>query len=186
MTSTPRPTRTRSVRLLTIGVAASGLCLAGAGLAVATNAAGPAEPRPDLVAAYEAATEGADFSEMPADYTEEQYRSFWTSGYTAEDLSALKALWSVDETEAKARAGQALLDGAALPFAPGTHASTEPSAETLAEVDAFFAAGYTVDDVAQLAELWGTETVETKARAGQLLIDGQTVPVAPSGTPAGA
>ncbi|MET0434022.1 MAG: hypothetical protein ABW025_07630 [Cellulomonas sp.] len=37
MTSTTRPARSRSIRLLTIGVAASGLCLAGAGLAV-TNA----------------------------------------------------------------------------------------------------------------------------------------------------
>ena len=185
MTSTTRPTRTRSIRLLTIGVAASGLCLAGAGLAAATNAF-TVEPRPDLVAEYEATTEGSDFSEMPADYTEEQYRAFWTSGYTLEDLTALQELWSVDETEAKARAGQAVLDGTALPFAPGTHQYEEPSAETVAAIDAVFAAGYTGEDLAELAELWSTDVVETKARAGQLLLDGQTVPVAPSGTPAGA
>lgn len=185
MTSTTRPTRSRSVRLLTIGVAASGLCLAGAGLAAATGAF-TVEPRPELVAEFDAANEGTDFSEMPADYTEEQYRAFWTSGYTAEDLVALEQLWSVDETEAKARAGQAVLDGAALPFAPGTHATPELSPDALAAIDAFFAAGYTGEDVAELADLWSTDTVETKARAGQLLIDGQTVPVAPSGTPAGA
>lgn len=185
MTSTTRPARSRSIRLLTIGVAASGLCLAGAGLAVATNAF-TVEPRPDLVAEFDAANEGTDFSEMPTDYTEEQYRAFWTSGYTPEDLAALEDLWSVDETEAKARAGQAVLDGGELPFAPGTHATPELSAETLAAIDAFFAAGYTGEDVAELADLWSTDTVETKARAGRLLVDGQTVPVAPSGTPAGA
>lgn len=38
MTRTTRPGRTRSIRLLTIGAAASGLCLAGAGLAAAAGA----------------------------------------------------------------------------------------------------------------------------------------------------
>lgn len=185
MTSSTRPTRSRSIRLVTIGVAASGLCLAGAGLAAAAGAF-TVEPRPELVAEFDAANEGTDFSEMPADYSEEQYRAFWTSGYTLEDLTALQELWSVDEMEAKARAGQAVLDGAALPFAPGTHQYEEPSDETVAAIDAFFAAGYVGEDVAELAALWNTDTVETKARAGQLLLDGQTVPVEPSGIPAGA
>lgn len=186
MTSTTRPARSRSIRLLTIGAAASGLCLAGAGLAAATNAAGPADSRPDLVAEYEAATEGTDFGGMTADYTEQQYGAFWSSGYTLEDLAALEELWSVDEIEAKARVGQALLDGGELPFTPGTHTTPEPSPETLAAIDAVFAAGYTGEDLSELADLWSTDVVETKVRAGQLLIDGQTVPVAPSGTPAGA
>lgn len=43
--------------------------------------------------------------------------------------------------------------------------------------------GYTVEDRAALEVLWNSDPVETKARAGQMLLDGQTPPVAPSGVP---
>ncbi|WP_243882240.1 hypothetical protein [Cellulomonas dongxiuzhuiae] len=36
-----------------------------------------------------------------------------------------------------------------------------------------------MEDVTALEELWGTDTTETKARAGQLLLDGRKPPVAP-------
>ena len=44
-------------------------------------------------------------------------------------------------------------------------------------VDAFWAAGYTSEDVATLGELWHTDPFETKAKAGQLLLDGQPLPL---------
>ena len=40
-------------------------------------------------------------------------------------------------------------------------------------------AGYTYDDAVALAALWSTDVADTKAQAGGLLLDGQTLPVAP-------
>ncbi|QCB92472.1 hypothetical protein [Cellulomonas shaoxiangyii] len=69
--------------------------------------------------------------------------------------------------------------------APATDAP--PAVEyTPAQYDAFWDAGYTYDDALALAALWGTEIIETKARAGQALLDGQTLPVAPGSTVAGS
>ena len=45
--------------------------------------------------------------------------------------------------------------------------------------DAFWDAGYYMEDANALAELWHVELVEAKGRAGQLLLDGLPVPVAP-------
>ena len=44
-------------------------------------------------------------------------------------------------------------------------------------------AGYTQAQYDTLSALWNSDATETKAHAGQLILDGQTVPVAPSGTP---
>lgn len=44
--------------------------------------------------------------------------AFWAAGHTYEEAVALAELWDVDSWEAKARAGQLLLDGAALPVLP--------------------------------------------------------------------
>ncbi|QGQ18250.1 hypothetical protein GC089_01925 [Cellulomonas sp. JZ18] len=64
-------------------------------------------------------------------------------------------------------------------------APADPAAEYTAEqYDAFWGAGYTVEDAEALAALWGTEITETKARAGQALLDGQTLPVAPGSSTA--
>ncbi|WP_028045773.1 hypothetical protein [Cellulomonas sp. URHE0023] len=45
--------------------------------------------------------------------------------------------------------------------------------------DAFWGAGYYMEDAFALADLWHVELLEAKGRAGQLLLDGQTVPIAP-------
>ncbi|MDC7121100.1 hypothetical protein OMK64_06075 [Cellulomonas fimi] len=45
--------------------------------------------------------------------------------------------------------------------------------------DAFWAAGYHMEDADALAELWQVSVLEAKGRAGQMLLDGQPVPVAP-------
>ena len=59
-----------------------------------------------------------------------------------------------------------------------------PEGYDQARYEAFWGAGYTYDDVLALDRLWNTDDTETKARAGQMLLDGQTPPLAPSGTPA--
>jgi len=44
-------------------------------------------------------------------------------------------------------------------------------------------AGYTAEDVTALNSLWHTDSITTKARAGQLILDHHRVPVAPHGKP---
>jgi hypothetical protein len=45
--------------------------------------------------------------------------------------------------------------------------------------DAFWGAGYWMEDANALADLWHVNVLEAKGRAGQLLLDGQPVPIAP-------
>ncbi|MDQ0372632.1 hypothetical protein [Cellulomonas humilata] len=50
---------------------------------------------------------------------------------------------------------------------------------TQERADAFWGAGYYMEDADALADLWHVDLLEAKGRAGQLLLDGQPVPVAP-------
>ncbi|WP_258723651.1 hypothetical protein [Cellulomonas sp. NS3] len=198
----PEPTsltefRRRGGRVVVAGVVTSALAVAGAGAAAA------ADPYSDVARAVEnvAQAVGIDWSAMPPGYTREQYDAFWGAGYTPEDVDALAALWSTGTTETKARAGQMLLDGLVPPVAEGTAPAdgtapsdgtapaegyAEPLDPSATEDDraraAFWDAGYTLEDVEALNALWSSESLETKARAGRLLLDGEPVPVAPGGT----
>lgn len=179
-TTTPTGAHRRPIRLVAVGLAATTLCVAGAGFAAAAN------PGTGFARAVEGAVQavGIDWSAMPENYSQEQYESFWGAGYSAQDVEELSALWGTADTETKARAGQLLLDGQPVPVTPS--GPEDPSAVqiTAEQVDAFFGAGYDGTDVDELSALWGTEFSETKARAGQLLLDGQPLPIEPGGTPA--
>ena len=70
--------------------------------------------------------------------------------------------------------------------AVGIDWSVMPEGYTQAQYEAFWNAGYTYDDVLALDQLWNTDDTQTKARAGQMILDGQTLPLAPSGAPASA
>jgi hypothetical protein len=64
--------------------------------------------------------------------------------------------------------------------------SANPPADTQADQDraAFFAAGYTYNDAVALGNLWhDSDPWQVKADAGQKLIDGQTLPIAPGSSP---
>lgn len=180
MNATPTTgSRRTPLRLVAVGLAATTLCVAGAGLAAAAN------PGTGFARAVEGAVQavGIDWSAMPENYSQAQYEAFWGAGYGAQDVAELSALWGTADTETKARAGQLLLDGQPVPVAPS--GTEEPPAVVSPEQsDAFFGAGYGPDDVDELSALWGTEFLETKARAGQLLLDGEPLPVEPVGTPA--
>ncbi|UZN01981.1 hypothetical protein [Cellulomonas sp. S1-8] len=63
--------------------------------------------------------------------------------------------------------------------AVGIEWSAMPDGYTREQYEAFWGAGFETEDINALAELWGTDTTETKARAGQMLLDGDVVPVAP-------
>lgn len=191
-------TRSRRRRNVAIGVIAATLTVAGVGggvaIAAPESAAGQA-----LGAALDEL--GVDWSGMPEGYTKDQYLAFWGAGYTPEDVQELQDLWGTDLTETKARAGQMILDGETVPVPPsGTPEGegaeptsdpgdglegTEPAGDE-ALYTAALNAGYTVDDIDALAALWGTEWMETKARVGRAVIDGQTLPVAPGSSVAGS
>ncbi|MDR7383041.1 hypothetical protein [Promicromonospora iranensis] len=156
------------------GVVASTLGVVGAGAAAAAN------PYTGFAAAVDGVAQavGVEWSAMPDGYTREQHDAFWGAEYTAGDLVALRDLWNVDSLEAKARAGQLILDGNAVPVAPGSHGSDEELRfPTVAEQDAFREAGYTYEDAKRLADLWQVGADEAKARAGDMLLDGETPPL---------
>jgi hypothetical protein len=157
--------------------------------AAATGAAAAANPYSDVARTAEkvAKTIGIEWSAMPKGYTRGQYEAFWGAGYTADNVDTLSHLWKLDPIETKARAGQMLLDGRTPPVKPGDSdpsPSFPPSTSaggTQAEYDAFWGAGYTPENLAKLDELWKTDSLETKARAGRMILDGKMPPVAPSG-----
>jgi len=159
--------------------------------AAATGAAAAANPYSDVARTAEkvAKTIGIEWSAMPKGYTRGQYEAFWGAGYTADNVDTLSDLWKLDPIETKARAGQMLLDGRTPPVKPGApasqHSASNPSSNsggaTQAAYDAFWAAGYNQESLAKLNELWKTDSLETKARAGKMILDGKTPPVAPSG-----
>ena len=181
-TATRRP---RSGRFLAVGIAAASLTVICAGVATAVAPLAPATPTP-TAAAQPANT---DWSAMPAGYTRAQYEAFWGAGYTPEDVTALSDLWKSDSTQTKARAGQMILDGDVLPVAPSP-AVVQSSADDLstpkagdqAKYDAFWSAGYTSANLTKLNDLWKSGSFDTKARAGEMILEGKSLPVAPSGT----
>ena len=155
------------------GVVASALGVVGAGAAAAAN------PFTGFAAAVDgvAVAVGVDWSSMPDGYTRDQYDAFWGAGYTSADLAALKDLWQTGSLEIKARAGQMILDGEPVPVAPGTFPDEESRTASMDEFDAFRDAGYTADDAEELARLWQVDMGEAKARAGDMLLDGETPPL---------
>lgn len=76
------------------------------------------------------------------------------------------------------------VEGAAR--AVGVEWTAMPAGYTREQYEAFWGAGYTSDDVVALADLWQTDATTAKARAGQLVLDGAPVPVAPAEAGPGA
>lgn len=167
------PFSRRAGTIAVTGVVVSALGVVGAGAAAAAN------PYTEFAATVDGVAHavGVDWSSMPDGYSREQYEAFWGADYSAEDQMKLEEIWSVDSTEAKARAGQLILDGKELPFEPGAYTTPELSAAEAAATHAFIDAGYTTDDVEALRDLWGTGFVETKVRAGRMLLDGEPLPL---------
>ncbi|PUB23894.1 hypothetical protein C8K30_11033 [Promicromonospora sp. AC04] len=165
------PFARRAGTIAVTGVVVSALGVVGAGAAAAAN------PYTEFAAAVDGVAHavGVDWSSMPDGYTREQYDAFWGAEYTAADLEELRDLWNVDSLEAKARAGQMILDGETPPVAP------DPTKEVPfldpADQEVFREAGYTIEDAQQLAELWQIDIYEAKARAADMLLDGETPPV---------
>ncbi|WP_188079073.1 hypothetical protein [Actinotalea subterranea] len=179
-TKPTKPTDRPRRRLVAVGVVAAGLSVAGAGAAAAVA------PHTSVADAVTGALGAFGVQWSPGGettFTPEELDAFWAAGYTGGDLEALVDLWDVDAVEAKATAGRMILGGETVPVLPGSHPDPAPVVgPDQAQSDAFFGAGYTYDDAVALAELWDADPIETKATAGQMLLDGETLPVPPSGT----
>lgn len=189
-----------SRRTAAIGVVAVTLTVGAAGVAgaialsdrPATEVTAGDAPTPsavdDAVAARDVSAD--DLADEPylvgaEEYTQERADAFWGAGYYLEDAFALAELWDVELLEAKGRAGQLLLDGQAVPVAPGASLDlTDPATIAMLEYAAYWDAGYTQEDGETLAALWDVDVSEAKAMAGRMVRDGQTLPIGPSGTPA--
>jgi hypothetical protein len=106
--------------------------------------------------------------------------AYFAAGYDYPNAVALGQLWNeTDITQIKTEAGQKLLDGETLPVKPDNPPPPADSKGDAARA-AFFAAGYTYQDAVTLGNMWNdTNTYQVKAEAGQKLLDGQTLPIAP-------
>ena len=130
-------------------------------------------------------------SGTPETPQEKALGAFFNAGYDYNDALTLGTLWhETDVTQIKTEAGQKLLDGQPLPIVPSTpltsdqpvvpgSASPNDTAQSRA-LDAYFAAGYNYNDALTLGTLWHeSDVTQIKAEAGQKLLDGQTLPIAP-------
>ncbi|GEL98161.1 hypothetical protein [Cellulomonas terrae] len=95
------------------------------------------------------------------------------------------ALATADRPAAEVTAGDAAPPAPVDDAVPATDDPTAadvlagPDEYTQERADAFWDAGYYLEDAFALAALWNLDILEAKGRAGQLLLDGQPVPVAP-------
>lgn len=165
------PFARRAGTIAITGVVASALGVVGAGAAAAAN------PFSGFAVAVDGVAQavGVEWSAMPDGYTREQHDAFWAE-YSSGDLEELRDLWNVDALEAKARAGQMILDGETPPVAPGSPDEDVPYLAVDAQ-EALTEAGITSDDTRQLAKLWQIGTYEAKVRAGDMLLRGEELPL---------
>jgi hypothetical protein len=129
----------------------------------------------------------------PETTQEKDVDAYFAGGYDYNDATMLASLWhQTDINQVKADAGAKLLAGLTLPVAAnageGSAASPTPgqpdasAAVQAAQLAAYFAAGYGYDNAVTLSGLWHeTDIGQVKAEAGQKLLAGQTLPVAPTG-----
>ena len=136
-------------------------------------------PASSLVPAASApAGAGEQATPEPTPDPQEQARldAYFAAGYGWEEAVQLGRLWNVEPAEAKETAGADLLAGRGLPVA----APAAPADPEAPQRNAFFAAGYTMDDAVQLGRLWNVETYEAKIAGGTELLAGRELPIAPS------
>ena len=104
---------------------------------------------------------------------------FFKKGYTYDDAVQLAKIWKTKTPyDAKVEGGEKLLAGEKLPIKPG---SSKPVGQRKKDVaqEAFFAKGYDYADAVKLAKLWKTTTYDAKVSAGEKILAGQTLPIAP-------
>ena len=129
----------------------------------------PVRPLPETPATEETAS--------PLD--QKRWDAFFDAGYDWDDAVKLARLWKIkDPGDAKLEAGKRLLAGQTLPVRPSPANVREQREER--QVEAFFKAGYDVEDAVRLAKIWkGKSAYEAKVEGGKRLLAGQTLPIRP-------
>jgi hypothetical protein len=116
---------------------------------------------------------------------EKDWAAYFAAGYGYNDAVKLARIWHLNGNDigsVKAEAGRRLLAGETLPITPGPEDTTGPSADPkeAAEVQKFFAAGYTYNDAVKLARLWKlSDPYQAKVAGGKKLLAGETLPILP-------
>ncbi|MBM2619626.1 hypothetical protein JIG36_29200 [Actinoplanes sp. LDG1-06] len=110
---------------------------------------------------------------------EKQFRAFFNAGYTWDEAEKLAKIWKIaDPADAKLEAGKRLLAGETLPVKPKKENVAAALENKRAE--AFFEAGYDVDDAVKLAKLWKLKDAwGAKVEGGKRILAGQTLPIQP-------
>jgi hypothetical protein len=112
-----------------------------------------------------------------------EYAAYFNAGYGYDDAVKLAQIWHMpgDIGTVKAEAGRRLLAGETLPIQPSPDGSSTPVPPgEAADVDAYFAAGYTYGDAVTLANLWHLpDPYHAKIEGGKRLLAGQTLPIRP-------
>jgi hypothetical protein len=166
------------------GAQAAGGAVLGAGLiAAAIQLPGllPGRANDTFAPAAASATPSASPSEQEL---RKRWDAYFAAGYGYHEALELAKIWnSKDGVGAvKAEAGRRLLAGETLPIQPGPRdpASGGAGSPEEAQLDAFFAAGYTYDDAVKLAELWKmSDPYRAKVEGGKKLLAGETLPIRP-------
>jgi len=114
---------------------------------------------------------------------DEAWAAYFQANYGYDEALELARIWQLEAKpgEVKAEAGRRLLAGETLPVAalPKTPEQIE-SDKDMPKLNAFFDAGYEWDDAVELARLWRiADPSDAKVAAGEKLLAGETLPVAP-------
>jgi hypothetical protein len=114
---------------------------------------------------------------------DKEYAAYFNAGYGYDDALKLAQIWHMqgDVGTVKAEAGRRLLAGETLPIQPSPDGSGSPVPPgEAADVDAYFAAGYTYGDAVTLANLWHlADPYHAKIEGGKRLLAGETLPIGP-------
>jgi cytochrome c556 len=177
----------RKYRRRRLGVQAAGGAVLGAGL-IAGGLALPGHGSRQPVVVQAAGQSGATTPPSPAEL-QKDLDAYFAAGYDYNNAVKLAAIWHIkipadrNLDPVKAEAGRRLLAGQTLPVKPNVKI-TPVDPKVQAEVDAFFHAGYTVDDAVALAKLWKDKTpYDAKVEGGTKLLAGEKLPIKPGSSP---
>ncbi|GAA4587836.1 hypothetical protein BJY16_008352 [Actinoplanes octamycinicus] len=106
---------------------------------------------------------------------------FFSAGYDYDDAVKLAKIWKLKTAwDAKVEGGRRLLAGQSLPSSVKPNAASAEAYMEEVRANAFFEAGYDVDDAVKLAKLWKLKTAwDAKVAGGKRLLAGQTLPIKP-------
>ncbi|AGZ42277.1 hypothetical protein [Actinoplanes friuliensis] len=110
-----------------------------------------------------------------------EYDAFFGAGYEFADAEKLAKIWKMPKSDidaVKIAAGKKLIQGKKLPVKPNPANVVDAKKEK--QVNAFFEAGYDVEDAVKLSKIWKLDTAyDAKVAGGKRLLAGETLPLKP-------